>query len=177
MASAAWSHEDGAPPGHTGGFGEPTCVACHFDNGINSQDGEITLDGLPASFIPCQPYEFVVVVKHPRLRSGGFQLTVRDTDGEAAGALSATGKRVQSATDSKSGSSYAQHSKDGMKADAEGLISWLVRWKAPGNEKEIVINVAANAANDDASALGDYIYFLEKRLKAAARPDASRYPQ
>ena len=171
----AWSHEDGAPPGHTGGFREPTCTACHFDNDVNSVDGELTLDGVPESFIPGHQYEFIIVVKHLMLQSGGFQLTVRNIDCATAGELSIVDKRAQITTDSKSGRSYAQHSKDSTKT--KGIISWLIRWHAPMNEDKVIINIAANAANDDASAFGDYIYFVEKKLKAAAQSNSIRLPQ
>jgi hypothetical protein len=140
-------------------------------------DGELTLNGVPESFIPGYQYEFIIVMKHLMLQSGGFQLTVRNIDGTTAGELSIVDKRAQITTDSKSGRSYAQHSIDGTKAKTKGIISWLIRWQAPTNEDKLIINVAANAANDDASAFGDYIYFVEKKLKAAAQSNYIRLPQ
>ncbi len=168
----AWSHEDGAPSGHAGGFREPTCAACHFDNDVNSVDGELILDGVPDSFIPGHQYEFIIVMKHLMLKSGGFQLIVRNIDGVTAGELSIVDKRAQITTDSKSGRSYAQHSTNGTKAKTKGIISWLIRWQAPTNEDKLIINIAANASNDDASAFGDYIYCIEKRLKAIAQSNS-----
>ena len=32
------------PLGHTGGFGEPTCHACHFGGEVNGGDGTLAVD-------------------------------------------------------------------------------------------------------------------------------------
>jgi len=49
LALLAWPAEraqagfpDGPPPAHTGGFGEPTCRACHFDGDLNAEGGGLT---------------------------------------------------------------------------------------------------------------------------------------
>ena len=111
-------------------------------------------------------------MKHLMLKSGGFQLIVRNIDGVTAGELSIVDKQAQITTDSKSGRSYAQHSTDGTKTKTKGIISWLIRWQAPTNEDKLIINIAANASNDDASAFGDYIYFIEKKLKAITQSNS-----
>ncbi|HSJ15599.1 MAG TPA: hypothetical protein VK939_14345, partial [Longimicrobiales bacterium] len=67
----------GPEPGHTGGFGEPTCRACHFDGPENPVDAAVTLSGLPGSWLPGRSYPITVVLGGAELRRGGFQLAAR----------------------------------------------------------------------------------------------------
>jgi hypothetical protein len=101
--------EDPAP-GHTGGFDEPTCRACHFDQSVNDAEGSLTLDGVPQRVQPGKTYRLIVTLERPGLARGGFQLSARFADGT-------------------------------------------------------LVHVAANAANDDDSQFGDFIYVLEVRAE------------
>jgi hypothetical protein len=42
-------------------------------------------------------------------------------------------------------------------------------WKAPGSTTPVQFNVAANAANDDNSPVGDFIYTKQAVVAAAKR--------
>jgi hypothetical protein len=161
-------YEDGAPPGHTGGFDEPDCSLCHSDGDKNSPEGTLQVDGLPDEYSPGERYEVAVVLKHPELRSGGFQLAVRSANGESAGKLTAASDRLRPVA--VAGNTYLQHSTEGRRPTAEGVIQWVFHWTAPtdaaAREKApVYLHVAANAANDDFSALGDYIFTLERVLR------------
>jgi len=40
-------HEEGPPPGHTGGFGEPTCQECHSEFDVNASSGALGVEDSP----------------------------------------------------------------------------------------------------------------------------------
>ncbi len=161
----ALAYEDGAPPGHTGGFGEPDCSACHSDYERNAPAGELVIEGLPGQYTPGEVYRLTIVLQHPGLASGGFQLAMRGADGEPAGELVPGSGRMQVVTEA--GQSYLQHTRAGTQAQTGGRIRWEFEWRAPHAAEPLVLHVAANAANDDLSALGDFIYTLETALRAA----------
>jgi hypothetical protein len=164
-ATDAASYEDGAPPGHTGGFGEPDCSECHSDNDRNAAGGSLTLQDHPPKK-PGGPRLLVVVLEHPELRSGGFQLAIRTRRGKPAGRPVPISERTRVVADGEQ--PYLQHSLEGREPEGGGRISWRFEWSPPG-AGDAVIHVAANAANDDISALGDFIYTLEKTVVIDAR--------
>lgn len=165
-AAEACGFVDGAPPAHTGGFGEPDCSACHSDGEKNAPKGELDVEGLPASYVPGHSYRLAIVLRHPELASGGFQLALRTAAGAVAGELIPASERTQIVTEA--GQAYLQHTRKGAQADIEGSICWAFEWQAPETAEPLVLNLAANAANDDISELGDYIYTLEQTLQPAA---------
>ncbi len=161
-AAPAGAYEDGAPPGHTGGFGEPDCGACHSGAGTNPPGGELAIEGLPQRYTPGTAYRLAILLQHPELASGGFQLAVRTAEGEPAGELVPASDRLQVVNEG--GQHYLQHTRAGTKTDTDGRIRWEFEWRAPEEPEPLVLDIAANAANDDFSALGDYIYTLEENL-------------
>jgi hypothetical protein len=168
VSSASWSYEDGAPAGHTGGFGEPDCSACHSVSGDARSAGRLEIEGLPERYAPGELYELAIVLEHPDLKSGGFQLALRTENGEPAGQVRAVSPRTR-VIGSGTGQRYLQHSREGLATDTDGRMRWEFRWRAPETGEPVVLNLAANAANDDLSALGDYILTLEKKLEARTR--------
>lgn len=163
-AAEACGYEDGAPPGHTGGFGEPDCSACHSGFDSNVPAGKLAIEGLPAEYAPGETYRVAIVLQHPELASGGMQLAVRSEDGEPAGEVVPASERTQVVNEA--GQAYLQHTRDGTRSGGDGCIRWEFDWRAPQAAESIVLNVAANAANDDFSSLGDFIYTLEKKTTA-----------
>jgi hypothetical protein len=171
-AAEASGYEDGAPPGHTGGFGEPDCSACHSDYEKNAPAGALAIEGWPADYAPGKSYALAIVLQHPELASGGFQLALRTAGGAPAGELAAASDRMQVVTEA--GQTYLQHTRGGTQAEADGRIRWEFEWRAPGTAEPIVLNVAANAANDDFSSLGDFVYVLEKALHPVTAPERNQ---
>lgn len=159
----AWAYDNGAPPGHTGGFGEPDCTACHSDNDRNDAAGGLTVTGLPERYVPGESYRLSIVLEHPELEAGGFQLALRTAEGAAAGRVSPVDARTLAVTDG--GREYLQHTSEGRRDTDEGRISWQLAWQAPATAVPVILNLAANAANDDLSALGDFIYTLQLELQ------------
>lgn len=155
-------YEDGAPPAHTGGFGEPDCSACHSDSRKNAPGGSLQVEGLPTTYVAGEQYRLSILLQHPDLASGGFQLALRTAGGEPAGELLSPSDRTQVITEA--GQPYLQHTREGLRTDSDASISWELQWRAPESAEPVVLNIAANAANDDISALGDFIYTLERKL-------------
>lgn len=159
MVSATRSNLDGPPPGHTGGFGEPTCRACHA--GKVDPTVRVLIADLPEHWSPGETYRFDVVVRGRDLLRGGFQLTARWADGEAAGRQAGllTVADDRGAVTDSAGISYAHHIADGTTPMSPGSVRWTVAWTAPDTTMDgaIVFHVAGNAANDDNSELGDLI--------------------
>lgn len=150
----------------TGGFGEQTCHSCHFDYDLNMDGGSLLVDGLPVAYTPGREYSITVTVQSEHLENGGFQLTSRFEDGSQAGSFSWDGDRLKYTPDVSDEIKYLQHSREGTLPTGERKVSWTFNWMAPKSDGEdIIINVAANAGNDDDSAFGDWIYVNELVLK------------
>lgn len=164
-AGASPAYEDGAPPGHTGGFGEATCAACHSDNDVDLRDGGLRVDGLPEEYVAGREYEVEIVLQHPELSTGGFQLAMRGMDGKTAGRLASQGERT--VVVENGAERYLQHTRAGTSTGLRGTIRWRFRWLAPDGDEDVVLDLAANASNGDISALGDYVYLFSRKLSAA----------
>ncbi len=150
------------PPAHTGGFGEPTCEACHFGEPPNDAAGALEVLGFPERFAPGRSYELRVRLRHPELGAAGFQAAVRVGDGSGgsdAGALQPLDDRV-SATLHEYVTYLSQTAQGATAADS---TEWKLSWTAPAADYVVVLNVAANAANGDESQFGDHVYSLELR--------------
>lgn len=164
-AACAAAYQDGAPPGHTGAPGEADCTACHSDNERNDAAGALAIDGLPERYEPGVLYRLAVRLEHPELEAGGLQLAIRTADGKPAGWLVPSDARTRVLE--VDGQAWLQHTPDGRAPERDGRIAWRFEWRAPERALPVVLYLAANAANDDFSELGDFIYTLEQRLEPA----------
>jgi putative ABC transport system ATP-binding protein len=63
--------------GHTGGFGEPTCVICHIGDVENAYGGSVAILGLPEAYEPGAVYALSVVLRAEETTVAGFQLSAR----------------------------------------------------------------------------------------------------
>lgn len=168
--SCAWcvvaAFENGPPPGHTGAPGQPDCTICHFGNDANAEGGSVKLDGVPATYLDGQQYAISVTLEHNVLPIGGFQLAIQDIAGNPAGKLAANpgDEEIMSI----GGNSDIHHIKPRRRRDDDSGIRWTVVWTAPDGNRELIISVAAVAANDDASALGDSVYTTAARMNSSS---------
>jgi hypothetical protein len=156
------AYVEGPVPGMTGGFGEPTCHQCHFDNRLNDPAGSLSVSGLPDHYTPGARYVFTVSLTRRDMSRGGFQLSARFDDssrsGRQAGSFDLADPRLQLVAAPSGDVRYVQHTKSGSAASTPGELRWLVPWIAPDDGGTIVVHVSANASNDDDSPLGDFIY-------------------
>jgi hypothetical protein len=156
----------GPPPAHTGGFGEPTCRQCHFDNALNEPGGTLALHGVPAAYRPGATYELAVTLERAGMLRGGFQLAARFADGDStgrpAGALGALDERSAVVWDTATHVGYLEHTAAGTVVTG-AAARWTFRWTAPAHPRgAVVFHLVGNAANDDDSPLGDFIYTLHQ---------------
>jgi len=155
------AYDDGPPPAHTGGFGEPTCAECHDDNPVNADGGTLQLDGVPQSYTPGRSYTIRIVLRRAGLQRAGFQVASRFSKGPSTGKQAGTwivdGDLVQATT--ANDVVYVEQTKSGNVVKPIGAIDWSVDWQAPAAPQGAVsFHVSANASNRDDSALGDFIY-------------------
>ena len=156
---------DGPPPGHTGGFGEPTCRVCHQPG--EPRRGSVTIEGLPASFIAGQTYVFEVVSRAPGLTRAGFQLAARFASGAPAGVLGTEEPtRVGFSHDSTRQLRYAQHTAAGTAAHGNEQ-RWRMTWQAPRQRMPVVFHAASVIASDDNSPLDDDVVTTADTVAAA----------
>jgi hypothetical protein len=170
LAAAPAVFRDAPPPAYTGGFGEPTCRACHADAPLNEASGTLAIDGVPDRYQPGRTYELEVTLRRDGMRRAGFELAARLADGDRAGTqagvVAPTDDRTVVALDSATRVAYVTHTRAGTSVAAGGTGRWTFRWTAPG-AGAVAFHVAANAANDDDSPLGDFIYARALRVLAA----------
>lgn len=160
-------YPDGPPPGHTGGFGEPTCRVCHFEHALNAPGASLDVEGWPDEIIPDALYRLTVRVGGEGIGAAGFQMSARFASGLRAGSNAGMLKSIDDRTavrrDARTGIAYAQHVESSIAPSSGDVVEWVVDWVAPSAAEEaILLHVAANAANGDASEFGDRIYALER---------------
>jgi hypothetical protein len=127
---------------------------------------------VPERFEPGEDYEISVTLVRAGIGVGGFQLTARfESGGTQAGALApseGSKERVKVTTDR--GILYAHQTLSGSALMAADTARWTVRWTAPAEDgAAVVFNVAANAADEDDTTFGDYIYTTVLKASPAGR--------
>lgn len=158
-SSAARPYADGAPPGFTGGFKEESCHACHFDFEPNTRPGEVSLKGVPERYVAGQQYPLTITLTRPGMRLGGFQLAARHPDGTQAGTLQhGSGEDTRVKVETQGNVHYAGQRRPGADPSAPDTATWTLVWTAPMSSEPVTFSVAANAADNDESVRGDYVY-------------------
>lgn len=165
------AYSDGPPPRHTGGFDEPTCRRCHFDQAINDLETHVLVDGVPHTYQGGQRYRITLTLHREALGRGGFQMAARYIGpldaARQAGAFRALDDRVQVIRDDRTEIQYAQHTASGSSLTQPDTVIWSLEWEAPHEAGDaVVFHLAANAANGDASEFGDFV--ILRRLFAHA---------
>lgn len=158
-ASRASAYADGAPPGFSGGFGESSCDACHFEAAVNTPPGRVTLTGIPERYASGRAYPITITLSRPGMMTGGFQFAARfENAGAQAGTL-VPGPGDEKRIKIEAGKiQYANQRLDGTGLAEPGTAKWTVVWTAPGMPGVVQFHVAANAADKDEAARGDYVY-------------------
>jgi hypothetical protein len=158
--AASHAYADGAPPGFSGGFKEESCHACHFHAEVNSGGGRVTIEGVPATFAPGERYALTVTVTQSGMKRAGFQLAARFADdGAQAGALApGPGDEGRVKVESQGGVQYAGQNLTGSSVESTNAARWTIEWTAPDRRGPIIFHVAANAADGNESADGDFVY-------------------
>lgn len=170
---SAPAYGDGPPPGHTGGFGEPTCVECHFAGPVEDPSAALRLHGISPRVVSDSPRLLQVEVEREGLRRAGFQLTARMVDapepGAQAGHFRVVDDRVQLVQAEGSPVVYAQQTGRGSRAETKGRAAWTIEWTPPVRDGRVAFDVAVNASNDDDSEFGDLV-LIERRVATIGGP-------
>lgn len=154
---AAAAYDERPPPGHTGGFGEPTCAACHFDNPLDDSSGDLRLIDLPERYEPGTTYDLAVVLKRPGLRRAGFQLAARSSsDGGHAGFIASADERAE--VTEAAGVAYFHHTREGTEPEAEDSIVWHLRWTAPAEHVHVLFHSSATPRTATLPSWGDFVF-------------------
>ncbi|NIM50689.1 MAG: hypothetical protein GTN62_10090 [Gemmatimonadales bacterium] len=111
-------------------------------------------------------YLITITLERPGLGRGGFQLAARFADGpgggQQAGTLRPLDGRVQVTKQEVTAVQYAHQTEAGTSLTSPDKAKWILEWTAPPTASgTVVFHVAGNAANDDASELGDFIYIQQ----------------
>jgi len=140
------------------------CTLCHNSFALNSGSGTLSLDGLPANgFIPDETYNLVLSLEHSGAMRWGFEITViYETGGNylRGGQMVITDPaHTQISLGSGNDPDYAKHTSAGTYPGTSGPTSWQFDWTAPNASVDMVtFYFVGNAANNNDSRLGDYIY-------------------
>jgi hypothetical protein len=161
---------DGAPPAFSGGFDEPSCHGCHFHEAVNAEGGRLTLTGVPERYVAGERYTLTVTLARPGIVIGGFQLTARGEHGGAqAGTLQAgAGEEARVKIERPGTVEYAGQRRAGARPVAADTLRWTLTWTAPAQPAgPVLFHVAANAADNDETVSGDFVYTAVTRAAPA----------
>jgi hypothetical protein len=169
----------GPPLGVTGDFAQPNCTDCHSGNSLNAAGGTFTISGVPAEYAPGNTYPITVTIAKAGQSRWGFELATRVvTSGQQAGTLTAT-NTTNTQVRSSGGIQYISHTGPGTQAgSAQG--TWTFNWTAPATAVGgIRFGAAGNAANNNLSNSGDFIYTTTVTINpvSAAEPITALFPQ
>ena len=157
LAGPAFAFSSGPNDGLTGAPGENTCTQCHGSFPLNSGDGSLGVSGFPAEYTPGETYSLTVTLDDPQALRWGFELTLLEAGGASAGAITVTDSGTQSSTSGDR--DYLKHNASGTYPGSTGSASWQFDWQAPeAGAGDLTLYVAGNAANNNFSTSGDYIY-------------------
>ena len=173
------AYAEGAPPGFTGGFKEQSCDGCHFHAAPNAGPGKLTIEGVPDRFVAGEAYRVTIALTQPGMKLAGFQLAARfKDDGAQAGTLAKESDQdARVGIETSSGVQYAGQRRGGATLPTPNESRWTVLWtaplddargcpepcrRAPSSTRSVVFHVAANGANGDERADGDYVYTLTR---------------
>lgn len=195
LATAAFAFPGGADPGHAGVPGERTCASssCHTFS-LNGPGGSVTVE-FPAglTYAPGVRQRLRVRIEHPDARAYGYQLTVRTASNSriSGGSLTPAGPESYVWCTSPDFSRNTQKPTGG-ECPAGQTIEHITHsdpidhpsntfdlfWDPPaaGATGDVIVYVAANAANGNLHVSGDRIFTNRYTLTAAltARPAVSR---
>jgi hypothetical protein len=157
------AYAEGPPASFTGAPGENDCTSCHIGEPVNSGGGNVTITGLPVTYVPSHNYSITVTVDHFNAVLYGFEATALDKQGATAGTLILP---IQKPAQMKLKDGfvdfprkYIEQTLDGTAPAAPNSKSWTFNWQAPATRiGKIGFYAAGNGANGNGDNTGDFIY-------------------
>jgi hypothetical protein len=169
----------GPSPSFTNAPGESNCTACHTSFDVNTGGGSVVISGLPARYTPNQMYTITVTVNKPSAVIYGFELTALDEAGRDGGTLiriNTNPQRTQIVQGfvNVNTRNYIEHTSDGVIPLQFDFNLWTFTWRAPATRiGRVTLYAAGNAANSDATPLGDYIYTTSASTTSIGGPPSN----
>jgi hypothetical protein len=165
-------YSGGPPDGRTGAPEENLCLGCHSTYDPNSGDGSLQII-VPDEVMAGQPTTITVVLEDPGQLRWGFEMTVINSVWDGVGAFTITDAvNTQLSDNAEPVRDYVKHTSTGTYAGtADGPVQWSVEYTPSSDfpaESFFDVYVAGNAANNDGSSDGDYIYTANKRVNITA---------
>ncbi len=151
---------DGAPARVTGGFGEDSCLACHWEGQENDGVGRLVLSGVPETWEPGAGYTLEVELRRPGMAVAGFQLASRFTaDTAQAGTFRIPGSEEgRIAVLTERSVEFVQHTEAGSALGGEEPARWTIHWVAPDTGGVVSFHLSSVAGDGDRSQMGDFVY-------------------
>lgn len=186
VPASLFGYGSGPDPGYAGVPGEASCTSCH-GSGTGTGSVSLTFPG-GSTYTPGVTQHLIVTVADSTQRRWGFQLSARLSSSSSSQAGSFTpgsdGYTQLTCTSSTfqfiqfgspcAGSArypleYIEQTSAGSRPGLTGSAQFAFDWTPPANASgNIVIYVAANAANNNGSDSGDHIYTRTYTLTPAA---------
>lgn len=164
LTALAIASSGGPPNARTGAPGESTCATCH-DN-LNVGEGALTLTA-PGQYMPGDTVTIGVGLSQSGQSRWGFEATVLDSLAQAVGAILVLDTPRTQLSTAASGRQYVKHTATGTDPGvADNAPGWLFAWIAPAAPVgPITIYAAGNAADNDGSLNGDFIYTAARAVQ------------
>lgn len=179
MSSGNFQQEesDDGKSGHNGSPGEQTCAKsnCHTTYALNAGPGSVTISapGLTNwNYTPGQIYTINVTIAQSGMPLFGLGFEALLGSGANAGTLTAgTGSHALNATVTGNSRKTITHLLDAGLTSNTHTFSFT--WLAPADGADVTFYAAGNAANNNGTKLGDYIYTTSQTVTALVAPIAS----
>jgi len=164
LAAIVWAYSSTPPDDMAGNPPDNmTCKSsgCHNSFDLNSGDGSMSIDNVPAAYVPGETYVLTVTLSDLGQRRWGFELTAMDENNQKAGTFVVSdATNTQLSDNAGTNPDFVKHTRNGTYAGTnDGPVSWTVDWIAPSPAVgSVTFYAAGNAANNNNSTSGDYIY-------------------
>lgn len=141
-----------------------SCHNCHSSYAINSGDGSLTINGIPATgYVPGTTYHLTLNIADNGQDRWGFQLTVERQSGTSwveGGTLIRTDLTNTSlSTGSGTAADFLKHTTTGTYNGQANQASWNFDWTAPvAGTGAVTFYSSALACNGTGGTSGDYCY-------------------
>jgi hypothetical protein len=161
----------GPIPGVSNAPGDLNCTLCHTGSPLNPGPATAQITA-PDQVVAGQPHTIGVSITNPQnAAKNGFQITVRTGAGVFAGSWTtlmappAPGFAAAQTQTHPFNAAYHEHT-----ASGNGRTSWTMQWNAPASlpPGPVVLYACVNDADGDASATGDQIYAVVKKMFQAS---------
>ena len=131
---------------------------------MNAGTGALDVGGFPDVVQSDTTYRVRVRLTHMDMKRAGFMLSTRTPGGAQAGSLRSVDDRTT--TTSAGDVVYIHHALPGTFVEGDAH-EWVFEWSTDGvaDGASVVVHMAANAGNGDASPFGDWVYAGELRIQ------------